>query len=305
MKADAKKLTLLLIYIFLLILIFLSQSRYPRLSEKSLSGERVSIVSPLTHEAILPINKSEKFFEILFKEEVNWLYSNLRGMIFGILISAAFMTLLQLVKRKNFKGPFLNSFMGVLIGAPLGICVNCATPIFQGLVKTGARASFAIALMQSSPVLNFIVIGLSFSLFPVEFVFLKIFFTIFYLLIILPRITRKLPKLPELAHMRALKEEKTWGGALASNGKAYLKNLIYLLKATIPLLLLAGLLGISLIKIFPIVLLDTEHYSSSQGIQLVKDHQYELTTTYNNKTNKKVDAMGLLYMYYVDESFSF
>jgi len=53
------------------------------------------------------------------------------------------------------------------------------------------------------------------------------------------------------------------------------------------------------------VVLETDHFSSPEGIWLYKDHQYEVTTSYNNKTGKKIDAMGLLYMYYNDPNYSF
>ena len=45
------------------------------------------------------------------------------------------------------------------------------------------------------------------------------------------------------------------------------------------------------------VLLATDHYSSSKGIPLYKDHRYELTTTYNNPTGRRATAMAAFWMY--------
>jgi len=45
------------------------------------------------------------------------------------------------------------------------------------------------------------------------------------------------------------------------------------------------------------ILLATDSYSSTQGIPLYKDHQYELTTVYDNRSGKRVTAMAALWMY--------
>jgi hypothetical protein len=53
------------------------------------------------------------------------------------------------------------------------------------------------------------------------------------------------------------------------------------------------------------VVLETDHFSSSEGVWLYKNHQYEVLTTYNNRTSKKIDAMALLYMYYSEPNNKF
>ena len=40
-----------------------------------------------------------------------------------------------------------------------------------------------------------------------------------------------------------------------------------------------------------------EHFESTEGIPLYRDHSYRLVTVYNNTTNKNVDAMASLWMY--------
>jgi hypothetical protein len=43
------------------------------------------------------------------------------------------------------------------------------------------------------------------------------------------------------------------------------------------------------------------HYSSEGGFPVHQDHQYELIATYNNTTSQGVDAMAVLYLYYLDK----
>lgn len=44
-------------------------------------------------------------------------------------------------------------------------------------------------------------------------------------------------------------------------------------------------------------LADVEYFSSPEGIQLKKDHEYELTSIYNNTTSKATDSMAVMYLY--------
>lgn len=48
--------------------------------------------------------------------------------------------------------------------------------------------------------------------------------------------------------------------------------------------------------------LSTDAYSGTDGIALFKDHQYSLTTIYDNRTSHDVDAMAALWMYVRDQS---
>jgi cyclophilin family peptidyl-prolyl cis-trans isomerase len=45
------------------------------------------------------------------------------------------------------------------------------------------------------------------------------------------------------------------------------------------------------------LLLSTDHYASTEGIRLYKDHRYALTTVYDNRSGKRVTAMAALWMY--------
>jgi len=43
-----------------------------------------------------------------------------------------------------------------------------------------------------------------------------------------------------------------------------------------------------------------DFYSSAEGLPLYKDHQYELTSTYNNTSDQDVDSMAVMYLYLAD-----
>lgn len=47
-----------------------------------------------------------------------------------------------------------------------------------------------------------------------------------------------------------------------------------------------------------------DHFSSIEGIRLYKDHQYELTSWYDNTTDHDVDSMAVMYMYLRDLRFT-
>ncbi|MEZ4240243.1 MAG: hypothetical protein R3F59_29630 [Myxococcota bacterium] len=46
-----------------------------------------------------------------------------------------------------------------------------------------------------------------------------------------------------------------------------------------------------------------DHYSSVEGMPLYKDHQYELTSYYNNTSDHDVDSMAVMYLYLRDKKF--
>lgn len=48
---------------------------------------------------------------------------------------------------------------------------------------------------------------------------------------------------------------------------------------------------------------DIDHFESVAGLPLYKDHQYELTSVYDNTTDHDVDSMAVMYMYLKDKKF--
>jgi hypothetical protein len=46
-----------------------------------------------------------------------------------------------------------------------------------------------------------------------------------------------------------------------------------------------------------------EEFTFPEGIKIYKDHQYELETTYNNRTDQHADVMAIVYAYLLDKNF--
>ncbi len=46
-----------------------------------------------------------------------------------------------------------------------------------------------------------------------------------------------------------------------------------------------------------------DHFASTQGMELYKDHIYEIKSVYDNPTDKPIDAMGMLYIFYHEPGF--
>jgi uncharacterized membrane protein YraQ (UPF0718 family) len=250
--------------------IFWLSSRYPALNQKALMGGE-SPVEALGFDNTFEVLPNDPVWLKITYNTANWVMTNRKGMIFGILFAAALMLLFALLHQRQFKNKFLNSLMGMFIGAPLGVCVNCAAPIAQGMRDAGARTETTLATMISSPTLNVIVMGIMFSLLPLYMVIIKLALTALVILVIIPTIVHFFDPPahtgPDLEKAdRAVKKTRssnlllslvpfsnasTWATALTWLVRSYTKSLWHLIKVTVPLMLLAGLLGNILITLIP------------------------------------------------------
>jgi hypothetical protein len=46
-----------------------------------------------------------------------------------------------------------------------------------------------------------------------------------------------------------------------------------------------------------------DHYESTEGLQLYKDHEYEIVSVYNNTSDQDVDSMAVMYLYLENKNF--
>ncbi len=120
---------------------------------------------------------------------MEWGITNRQGMTYGLLLAAAMLTLLPLLRRRR-GGKLAGAIQGMMIGTPLGVCVNCAAPIAQGMLKGGGRVETALATLISSPTFNVIVLGIVFTLFPWYLAALKILAGLFLVLVVVPWLAR-------------------------------------------------------------------------------------------------------------------
>lgn len=165
---------------------FWSESRVPALDEKSQLAERNNF-SAIAFDVIYPTNVDQPIAERVVKTTVNWGYTNWKGMTFGLFFGVLALSLLQLHPPSNqTKNPYFNSLIGMTSGVPLGVCVNCATPIAQGMYLSGLRLETVLGTLLSSPTLNIIVLTTSFSLFPTYFVMTKILGSLVFIIFVVP-----------------------------------------------------------------------------------------------------------------------
>ena len=267
---NANKRMLLAILITLVVgLNFWIGSRYPSLNEKAYMGGEMQL-DALGFDVVIEVSKDDPLYFRIAATTVNWVRTNKTGMIFGIMMAACLMTLMSLFKRRSFTSSFANTAMGAIVGTPLGVCVNCAAPIARGMHSAGARLETTLAMMLSSPTLNVIVLTMLFSLFPWYMALTKIGMTLLFILVGIPVLSRYLFKTEVMATKDSRIAEQTenpfqwsmyeedapgegekWFASIWWVALTYLKHLWYIVKTTVPLMLLAGLLGSVVISVMP------------------------------------------------------
>jgi uncharacterized membrane protein YraQ (UPF0718 family) len=248
---------------------FWAGSRVPSLGDKTTLGGDLILQDPLGFEALFPVDVGDPVTTRIFYTTVNWISTNRQGMTFGILFAAAFMTILSLLQRRSLSSHFGNTMLGLLIGIPLGVCVNCAAPIARGLHDSGARLETTLVTMISSPTLNIIVLTMLFSLMPLYMAVTKVAMTLFFLLLLVPLLARYVFNDQLVAQNISISksgsftptntstadeiwaDEPDWTASLKWVGQKLFANLIYIIKLTVPLMFLAGLMGAVAITLLP------------------------------------------------------
>ncbi|GAA4644403.1 hypothetical protein GCM10023115_23630 [Pontixanthobacter gangjinensis] len=247
---------------------FWTQSRYPALDEKAMMGGGTNVSGIAFDELLEWIPGSGILWEITVNS-VNWMYTNWKGMTFGVLFAACALTLFGLIERRGFENPFANAALGAAIGTPLGVCVNCAAPIARGLHSSGMRLETTLSALVASPTLNVIVVSMTFALLPFHVAIVKLVAALGFVLIGVPLLTRLLGKSGyketalDAAHdeldsrrgwltrkLEALRplpvpasDIDNWGKALLWLGRTFGRNLLFIVAVTVPLMILAGVLG--------------------------------------------------------------
>ena len=221
--------------------VFWGMQRYPALMKKFHAGTGIHISGAISFDALLPVNPAMPLPTRVARTSVNWLWTNRFGMYFALPFGAAMMTLLaQIERRKRFRYAAANVFCGAVVGAPLGVCANCATPVGQGLLAGGASTRLAVATMISSPSFNPVVIAMAFVLFPARMAVMRVVVPAL-LLLALPLFVRESElkpvglRLPEDVVSPA---ERAW-----MLTKSFVRKLLRLTLMTLPWMLLAALIG--------------------------------------------------------------
>lgn len=257
-----KRLTFLVLFLGVTAMLFWSGSRYPSLDEKAIMGGQAALEDPITFEATLQAQPSDGVRIRIFYSTVNWIETNLEGMAFGLVVGACLLTIMSSLPVRGHSNGFLNTLLGVGIGTPLGVCVNCAAPVAKGMHDAGARLETTLAAMFSSPTLNIVIISMLFSIFPLYIIVIKLAFTVGFIVFLLPLLCRWVFSHERLATYQDSQcpipsasqgsTDESWFAALQSVFVDLARSLIYIGARTIPLMLLAGLLGAIVANVMPL-----------------------------------------------------
>ena len=239
-------------------------SRYPDLNRKATLAGNATIADTIAMFPIIDVQASDPLWKKIVYTTVNWANDNRKGMTFGVILGALFVTIFGYLRLEPGRSSFLRTLQGFLLGTPLGVCVNCAAPVFKGVLSSREK-ELAFAMMLSSPTMNFVVLTMTFTLFPFYMAVTKVLFTLAMIFIGIPLISRLLGANHQLADLAKLKAQtgpvgcdlgapvgEGWSRALIGALGDFLRNLWMLGKATVPLMLVAGFLGSLVSHIVPL-----------------------------------------------------
>lgn len=261
-KNAIKPFIIFLLFTILVCTYFWMTSRYPDLSGKSSLGTNAS-TSSIGFAPIIEIEEGMPFWHKVIAETINWIHTNKKGMSFAFVIGAIFLSIWPLIKFRAFKNGIANSALGTILGAPLGVCVNCAAPVARSLHASGSALQTTLSTLVASPTLNLVVLLMAFSVFPFYMAALKLSLTLVFVLMIVPLICHVFFKhetkeqneqeVCEINHevQNILPDKLGIVHALIWSVKTYIKNLLYLLKIALPLMLFSGFLGALLTVLIP------------------------------------------------------
>ncbi len=258
-------------------LFFWTQSRYPALSDKAEMGGSTA-VQGIAFDEIVEFLPSDGMMWELAANTLNWMYTNWKGMTFGILFAACALTLFSLIERRGFANRWANAALGAAIGTPLGVCVNCAAPIARGFHSSGMRLETTLAALIASPTMNVIVVSMTFALLPFHLAAIKFAGALGFILIGVPLLTRfvfhkeaaqtgdfvqQAVELDQDRNWLARRMEQirppvvpahevnTWPKAFRWLAVTWGRNLVFIALITVPLMILAGFLGALAITFIP------------------------------------------------------
>jgi len=235
-------------------------SRYPDLNRKAVTAERHTVGDTISMWPVLKASPDDPTWKQIAFTSVNWANDNKKGMAFGIAL-AALLSLCLGYWQFNPRGRIRSAFYGMVLGTPLGVCVNCAAPVFKGALRS-RRIEMALALMFASPTLNIVVLMMAFSLLPFYMAMTKLVFNLTVILVGVPMLARWLDTAPvkdlqkledRLAGERcAVPVTESVPAAIVGMVKDFARQLGWIAIRTVPLMLVAGVLGAALSHLVPL-----------------------------------------------------
>ena len=228
--------------------VFWGEQRYPALLKKLHAGQSLKVSGAISFDALLAVNPTMPLAERVGRTSVNWLWTNRFGMYFALPFGAAIMTILARKRPRRFEHAAANVLCGAVAGAPLGVCTNCATPIGQSLLVSGASTRLTVAAMISSPSFNPVVVAMAFVLFPWPMAAARVLVPTLVLLALPLLVSESRPALKSAI-------VPDWTGEphkpILSVLSGFLRNLLRLTLLTLPWMLLAAVLGALAAEVVP------------------------------------------------------
>jgi uncharacterized membrane protein YraQ (UPF0718 family) len=250
----------LIAYAAAVLALFWFGSRYPSLFHKAQTFGHHEVSSFIWTEEIMRLPVHPMFVDRVIASIANWIWSMRIGMSFGLVIGALFHTLFQFYPPKFGGNLYLNTLKGIVIGAPAGVCVNCAVPIACGMTRGKANIESALSFMFSSPTLNFVVISMIFAGLPAAYGIVQYSMIALVLLAFVPLIVHMHNKSqaaqPELgACTIPLKKEECDKSLIETAkeiGALYGKNLWHLIRSAVPLMMAAAIVSAVVMEVLPL-----------------------------------------------------
>jgi uncharacterized membrane protein YraQ (UPF0718 family) len=224
-----------------IVAVFWGVQRYPALLKKLAAGPSLHVNGAISFDALLKVTPQMPLPDRVARTAVNWLWTNRFGMYFALPFGAAMMTLLGQTNRpKRFASAAANVACGFAAGMPMGVCTNCATPIGQGLLMSGASTRLTVAGMISSPSFNPVVLTMAFVLFPWQLAAARVAVPA-VLLLLLPLLVPESQPAVRLIGLDV--SSAPLSRRVLTTLLNFLRNLVRLTWKTLPWMLLAALLG--------------------------------------------------------------
>jgi uncharacterized membrane protein YraQ (UPF0718 family) len=231
--------------------IFWADSRYPALLKRYHAGTQVKAAGALTFGTVYSVDRTMPLSTRVWRTTVNWLDANRIGMTFSFLFGPAALTFLATLRRRRTNSVYLNTLFGAAAGMPLAVCTNCVAPIARGFYASGMSTESVLAAMFASPALNVVVLAMTFALFPVPVALLKLATVLILIFVFAPAAASRQGAAAAVICPIEISVSETWGQALVSTLRSFLKSFWYVFRVAFPLMILAAVLGALIVELLP------------------------------------------------------
>lgn len=230
-------------------------SRYPAIGHKIDMGGKVQFLG-IAFDPKWKFLQADSLANRVLYSTLNWYETNWKGMTFALLFAPVLILLLKSLRLPRIKNRFLQLIVGSFIGAPLGVCVNCVTPIVLGMQRANMPRAMMLSTMVSSPTLNVLGVTLLFALFPWHLAVLKLIAVGAVIFLVIPTVLRLAGKENEEIVFAATPEtadiSRGYLFQIFDAVRLYLIELGKVLLISLPLMALSGFLGALLVEAFPL-----------------------------------------------------